>query len=270
MWVGSHIFFTLFLIVGCSNHLIARSQDSVIIDTLIVADTIITYDTVFVKKPLVFKEQRDTLFLTSDSASWSVIEEDTIDLSSIIIRKDSGMLLLTPKIGFSDNYSSVNKSGYSVYTIPPMAFQAEYFHNDFFSYGGQLVYGRNKFVNDTLDSQIEKNSTMGLAALGTFHYGTWLQDVTHNKMRFGYLDLYLSLALRLDLHRHVVREPWDDNISQFQTGEKDVDVSVDPRVGLIFGARYYISDRFSINIEVGKGNLGVLTSSVSWLISKPY
>lgn len=257
-------------VLGIENEAYAVSVDSVMFDTLIVADTLITFDTLYVEKSLAELERHDTLFLSSDSASWSVIEEDTLDLSSILIRQDSGLLLITPKIGFSDNYSSVDKTGYSVHTIPPMALQVEYFHNNFFSYGGQLVYGRNKYVNDTLSSQYEKDAIMGVAALGTFHYGTWLQDITHNRMRFGYLDLYASLAVRLDLHRNVIREPWSDDLGQFESGEVEREAFVKMRLRPIFGARYYISDRFSINIEVGKGNLGVLTSSVSWLISKPY
>lgn len=245
-------------------------NDNVVVDTLIVSDTLITYDTVFVKRAAEDVIKRDTLFLSSDSDTWSLVEQDTLDLEDILIRRDSGMLLVTPKIGFSDNYSSVDKEGYSVHTIPPMALQLEYFHNDFLSYGGQLVYGRNKFVNDTLSSQFEKDATMGIAALGTFHYGAWLQDVTHNRMRFGFLDLYASLVLRLDVHRYVVRDPWDDDLQQFDAGGVTRDAYVKMRLRPIFGARYYISDRFSINIEVGKGNLGVLTSSVSWLVSKPY
>lgn len=246
-------------------------EDSVIVDTLVLADTLITFDTVYVKKAIADIEHHDTLFLSSDSMSWSLIEEDTLNLADLKIREDSGMMLITPKIGFSDNANNTGSmTGYSLHTFPPMALQVEYFHNNFISYGGQLVYGRDKYVNDTLSTQFDKNSTFGIAALGTFHYGAWLQNVTNNRVQFGYLDLYASLAIRMDVHRNVIQEPWDDDLNEFVSGEVDRSAFVKMRFRPIFGARYYISDRFSINIEVGKGNLGMLTSSVSWLISKPY
>ncbi len=247
----------------------SHEVDSVVVDTLYISDTVIVVDTVLVWGVKKRVEQSDTIFLASDSDSWSVVEEDSLKHDDFFIRKDSGLFLVSAKIGFSDSNTGTDRSGYSLGTTPPMALQVEYFHNDFFSYGGQIVYTRNKFVNDTLTSQYEKEGTMGLAAIGTFHYGDWLQDITHNNLHFGYLDLYVSLAVRMDMHRSVVAEPWDENVQQFISGEKKKEAYVKMRLRPIFGARYYISDRFSINIELGKGNLGILTSSVSWLISKP-
>lgn len=243
-------------------------------DTIITADTIYVIDTVIVCDTLLVRRfqdkgaELDTVFLSSHQESWSLIPSEDVETDKdIIIRKDSGLLLISAKISFSDTYNDNDWKGYSVSTLPPVAIQVEYFHNDLFSYGGQLLYGRNKYTNDTLITSYVKNSVLGLAAIGTFHYGTWLQDVTHNWFKFGYLDLYASLALRLDFQRDVKQDYWNTDLGEVENqNELYARVKIRP----IFGARYYISDRFSINVELGRGNLGMLSSSVSWLISKPY
>ncbi len=239
--------------------------DTVIVqDTVYIVDTIITVDTTYIKA---YGAQRDTLFLDSYDQSWSVIPEDSID-ENVFVRKDSGLVLVTAKIGFSDQSDDTDWEGYSINSLPPLALQVEYFQNDLFSYGAQLLYSRNKYTNDTLTTNYFKNNTVGLAAIGTFHYGSWLQDVTHNWFKFGYLDLYVSMAARMDIHRNV-NSDWNDELQLIQEDNMGKETSVKWRLRPIFGARYYISDRFSLNVEVGKGNLGMLSSSVSWLISKP-
>lgn len=244
---------------------IYRIDTVIIADTILVTDTIITYDTTLIK---VSGVERDTLFLSSDAESWSLIPQDTVS-EDVFVRRDSGLWLLTAKIGFSDQSSITDWTGYSINSIPPLAMQAEYFHNDFFSYGGQLLYSRNKYTNDTLTTTYFKNTVFGLAAIGTFHYGSWLQDVTHNWFKFGYLDLYVSMALRMDVHRNIAGGAWDEALMAFDASLEEKEIETMWRIRPIFGARYYITDRFSLNVEVGKGNLGMLSSSVSWLISNP-
>ena len=241
------------------------------VDTVFVADTTYVIDTIIVIDTLVVpseREERDTLFLSSDQQSWSLVAAEVNDeKKELILRKDSGMWLATAKISFSDTQDDTNWKGYSISSLPPLALQLEYFHNDYFSYGGQLLYSRNKYSNDTLASNYIKNSVLGVAAIGTFHYGSWLQDVTHNWFKFGYLDLYTSMALRFDVHRDVEGGAWNEDLQQFESDVKHKEAEVKMKIRPIFGARYYISDRFSINIELGEGNLGMLSSSVSWLIN---
>lgn len=238
-----------------------------IADTVLVVDTIITIDTLLVKRLKNDDEERDTVFLSSDQHSWSLIpEEDLEDKKKLVLRNDSGKLLVTAKISFSDTSDDNDWEGYSISTMPPMALQVEYFHDNYFSYGGQLLIARDKFTNDTLSTTYFKNSVVGVAGIGTFHYGAWLQDITHNWFKFGYLDLYASLALRFDVHSDVEAGAWNEDIQEFEESVKNKDVYMKMKLRPIFGARYYISDRFSINVEVGRGNLGMLSSSVSWLI----
>lgn len=242
----------LFLLITCLVSLGVFSQG----DSIVLVDTTVLGG--------------DEEVLVFSNNSWSQIpQEDTVPQEALVLRKDSGMLLLTAKIGFSDSYDDTNWKGYSVSNFPPLAFQVEYFHNDLWSYGGQLLYSRNKFTNDTLETTYFKDNTVGLAAIGSFHYGTWLQDITHNWFKFGYLDLYASLAVRMDIHRYVEAGVMNEETLQYESDVVNKDMEVKMRVRPIFGARYYISDRFSINMEVGRGNLGMLTSSVSWLINKP-
>ena len=238
--------------------------DTVIVaDTTFVMDTIIVQDTMLVMRSMNDSEG-DTLFLSSHQSSWSLIPDESLDdKKKIIVRKDSGIMLVSAKISFSDTSDDKDWDGYSIRNLPPIAIQAEYFHNDLFSYGGQLLYGRSKCTNDTLTTSYVKNSVVGLSTMGTFHYGSWLQDVTHNWFNLRYLDLYASVVLRFDVHRDVKEEYWNSDLSEI---ENQNETYVNMKVRPVLGARYYISDRFSINVELGKGNLGMLSSSVSWVI----
>lgn len=241
--------------------------DTVLVaDTTYVIDTIVEVDTILVKQELKQDNSRDTLVLSEGQTSWSRIPEEE-EREQAFFRNDSGLWLISAKIGFSDKYDNSDWTGYSISTIPPVAMQAEYFFNSFVSYGGQLLYSRSKIYNDTTSSISFKESTIGLAALGTFHYGSWLQDVTHDWFRFGYLDLYVSMALRCDLYHDVDAGEWDEIAGRYIYIEPQKETYLKTRLRPIFGVRYYISDCFSINLELGKGNLGFLTSSVSWKIS---
>lgn len=237
-------------------------------DTVLIIDTIISIDTVVVKTLKSNFEETDTIFLSSHQQSWSLIpEEKLLDTKQLILRKDSGMLLVSAKISFSDSSDDTDWKGYSISTLPPIALQVEYFHDDYFSYGAQLLIARNKYTNDTLPSTYFKDGVVGVACIGSFHYGSWLQDITHNWFKFGYLDLYASLALRFDIHSDIEAGVWNEDLQQFEEDVTNKDVYMKMKLRPIFGARYYISDRFSINVELGKGNLGMLSSSVSWLIN---
>ncbi|MDA3854214.1 MAG: hypothetical protein PF444_08245 [Bacteroidales bacterium] len=269
--------FTLFLSIAALS--LGAQVDSIVpagvykVDTVIVADTTYLIDTLIVQDTMLIKvwslddSEVDTVFLSSHEASWSLIPEEDLEATKdIVIRKDSGLFLVSAKISFADTYDDNDWEGYSISNLPPLAIQVEYFHDDLLSYGGHLLYGRNKYTNDTLSTSYVKNSVVGLAAIGTFHYGSWLQDVTHNWFKLGYLDLYASMALRFDVHRDVKEDYWNADLSEI---ENQNDVYVKMKLRPIFGARYYISDHFSINVELGRGNLGMLSSSVSWLISNP-
>jgi len=268
-----YLFSILFSLVVCSSFAQVDSLgsgdiykvDTVIVsDTTYVVDTVIVQDTLIVKRAVEHDLDRDTIFLSSHQESWSVIPQDEIeDQEEVFVRQDSGLFLISAKISFSDNYDDNDWDGYSISNLPPISVQVDYFHNNFLSYGAQLLYGRDKYTNDTLSTSYVKNGVTGLAAIGSFHYGSWLQDVTHNKIKFRYLDLYASLAFRFDVHHNVKSDYWNDATELVENENKTV---VKMKVRPILGARYYISDHFSINVEFGKGNLGMLSSSVSWVL----
>lgn len=245
----------------------AAISDVYKLDTIIVADTSYVVDTVIVQDTMLVKISTgddiaaDTIFLSSHHESWSLIPDTVIEEEEYVIRKDSGKYLLSAKISFADTYDDNDWEGYSISNLAPIAIQLEYFQNDLLSYGGHLLYGRNKYTNDTLTTSYVKNSVVGVAAIGTFHYGTWLQDITNNWFKFGYLDLYASVALRFDVHRDIKEHYWNTDLDMIENQDE---TSLQVKLRPIFGARYYISDRFSVNVELGKGNLGMLSSSVSW------
>lgn len=250
-------------------HLSAQSDSLTVMVPTLSGDTIMSDSIRDEHSVTSVQVEGDTIIVEDYNSSWSLIPEDTIPAVSIVHRKDSGMVLLSAKIGFSESADELEWDGYSTNEFPPVAIQIEYFHNDYLSYGAQLVYTRNKYTNDTLTSNFTKKSIVGMAALGTFHYGSWLQDITHDKINFGYLDLYFTMALRLDVYRDVQGGPWNEDTQQFDVDIKNKDTSAKLRFRPIFGARYFISDRFSINMEFGRGNLGLITTSVSWLINNP-
>lgn len=264
------LFFSLILFPALIAQVDSLEQDVYKIDTVFTSDTVyiidtlVTFDTVFVR---VFPNNvgGDTLFLSSDNQSWSLFPQEEAEKEKVMVRNDKGQMLLTAKVSFSDNKDNVDLDGFSVRKLPPLALQIESFNDDFFSWGGQILFAREKYSNDEEPLAYLKNSTAGIAAIGTFHYGTFFQEITHNKLNFGYLDLYVSMVLRFDLHRDVVHD-WNIATLSYEEGIKDVDSYVTTTLRPYFGARYYISDQFSINVEIGKGNLGMLSSSVSWVI----
>ena len=264
-------FLSVFLIFFCFS-IYGQTDDKAIrevciIDTVILIDTTYVVDTIsFAETSIAIDDRRKTIYLDSINQSWSLIPEDSIE--DIYVRRDSGILLLSGKVGFSNQNKTNDWKGYSINTLPPLILQVEYFQNDLFSYGGHILFSRSKFTNDTLSTTFYKDNIFGIAALGTFHYGSWLQNITHNWFKFGYLDLYASIAIRMDIHRQIDAGVWNETTNQYEEDVINKDTKTEFMIRPIFGARYYITDQFSLNIEVGRGNMGMLSASASWII--PY
>ncbi len=263
----------LFVLTFIHSILIYAKAESTSIDKVYITDTIILIDTTYVIDTIDIRKidntelSGDTITLDSLSQRFTLMEDEIV--KDVFVRQDSGKVQISGKVVFSNQRKTNDWKGYSINSIPPIVFQTEYYHNNLFSYGGQILYSRCKFTNDTLSTTFFKDNTFGIAALGTFHYGSWLQDITHNWFKFGYLDLYLSMAARVDFHCEVDAGVWNETLGQYEADVVNKETNTKFMLRPIFGFRYYITDQFSINIEVGKGNMGMLSSSVSWIIPYP-
>ena len=174
-------------------------------------------------------------------------------------KRDS--ILISPKISFAD-YSNKNQwDGYSINKIPPISFQAERFLNDYFSYGLLVGFYRDKYTNDTLNSNIHRDFNVGFGALATLHYSSLIEQLTDNRIRFGDFNLYLSLVAHWVVTNSKIRDNFHlQNNLPVTLNETTVDFTP----GYIAGLRYYISDRFAMNFEFGNGNFGLVTMGVTW------
>lgn len=169
--------------------------------------------------------------------------------------------VISPRLSFADFSNRDQWGGYSINKIPPIALQAERYINEYFTYGVLLGFYRDKYTNDTLSSNFHRDFNIGFGGLASFHYGKWLEHITHNKVRFNDFDLYLTLGLNWVVTNSTIRENYH---LQNDMPEKLDETTVDFNFGPIAGVRYYITDAFAMNLEIGTGNLGLVTMGISW------
>ncbi len=173
--------------------------------------------------------------------------------------------LFSTKISFADYSDKNDWEGYSIRKIPPIALSLEKGINDFFSAGGYVGYYGNKYTNDTLSVNEMHDNTFALGAIGSIHYAHWIEELSNYKLFLGDFDFYVSGALQVSFNR--VKE------SNMPTAEEDIFESnknsqVTLRVRPVIGLRYFLSDYFSMLLEFGKGNLGMITTGVTWQIDR--
>jgi len=178
-------------------------------------------------------------------------------------KRDS--FLISPRISFADFSNRNQWDGYSINKIPPLAFQVEKFINDYFTYGILVGFYRDKYTNDTLSTNFHRDFNIGFGGLASFHYGNWIEKITNDRVRFNDFDLYVTLGLNWVVTNTTIRENYHH---QNGLDEKLDETTVDFSFGPIAGVRYYITDKFAMNLEVGTGNLGIVTMGVSWNLAR--
>jgi len=168
---------------------------------------------------------------------------------------------VSPKISFADYSDRNDWSGYSISKIPPISMAVEKGLNDYISVGGLVGYNRDKYVNDTLPSNIHKYTSFGAGALVSLHWAGWLEKVTNYKIYLGDWDFYFSGSILMVWDKKEEDVVWSEVNEVFEdSSSSEVKVRIRP----IVGVRYFVTDDFCMLLELGKGNLGMVTTGVSW------
>ncbi|WP_234408413.1 hypothetical protein [Marinilabilia salmonicolor] len=171
--------------------------------------------------------------------------------------------LISPKISFADYSNTDSYDGYSISKIPPTSLFVERGINDYFSAGGFIGYNRDKYNNDTIPKNELRYSTFSTGAVGTIHYAHWIEALSGHKWFLGDFDFYVSGVAQLAFEKSTEKSAWNTETEAFENNkESDVRIRIRP----IFGLRYFLTDRFSMLIEVGRGNPGMVTTGVSWSV----
>lgn len=168
---------------------------------------------------------------------------------------------VSPKISFADYSDRNDWSGYSISKIPPISIAVEKGLNDYISVGGLMGYNRDKYVNDTLSVNTQKYTSFGAGALVSLHWAGWLEKVTNYKIYLGDWDFYLSGSVLMVWDKQEEDAVWNETNEVFENSSSS---EVKVRIRPIVGVRYFVADDFCMLLEVGKGNLGMVTTGVSW------
>jgi len=173
----------------------------------------------------------------------------------------SGDWYVSPKISFADYSDRNDWSGYSISKIPPISIAVEKGMTDYISIGGLVGYNRDEYVNDTLSTNIHKYTAFGAGALVSLHWAGWLEQVTNYKIYLGDWDFYFSGSILMIWDKSKEVNVWND-IEGKQESFSSSEVKI--RLRPIMGVRYFVADNFCMLLELGKGNLGMVTTGVSW------
>ncbi|WP_016776114.1 outer membrane beta-barrel protein [Anaerophaga thermohalophila] len=171
--------------------------------------------------------------------------------------------IISPKISFADYSDKNNWEGYSISKIPPVSFFAEKGVNSFFSAGGFLGYNRDKYTNDTIPQNVMRYSTFMAGAVATIHYAHWIESLSGYSIFLGDFDFYASASFQLAFSKTNEQNFWNSETEDFSNHESN---EVNFRIRPILGIRYFLTDRFCMLLEAGKGNPGMITTGVSWFL----
>ncbi|WP_462319173.1 hypothetical protein [Marinilabilia sp.] len=171
--------------------------------------------------------------------------------------------ILSPKISFADYSDQSSWEDYSISKVPPISLFLEKGINDFFSAGGFIGYNGDKYTNDTIPENVMRYNTFSTGAVATIHYAHWLEALSGHSIFLGDFDLYVSGAFLLAFENTNEQHFW---LTETETFDNNKTSEVKFRVRPIFGIRYFLTERFCMLFEAGRGNPGMITTGVSWNI----
>ncbi|MFO8000672.1 MAG: hypothetical protein R6U46_05465 [Marinilabilia sp.] len=175
----------------------------------------------------------------------------------------AGTWTVSPKLSFADYSDQKRWSDYSISKIPPLSVFAEKGLNDFFSAGGFIGYHGDKFTNDTIPDNVMRYRTYTTGVVASIHYAHWIEQLSNHSIFLGDFDLYVSATASIAIEKTKEDHVWQPEDETF-TNNQSSDTSLKLRP--IFGVRYFLTDRFCMLAEVGKGNPGMITTGVSWVL----
>ncbi len=175
--------------------------------------------------------------------------------------------IISPKISFADYSDTDSYEGYSISKIPPTSVFVERGINDFFSAGAFMGYNSDKYSNDTISENVLRYSTFSTGAVATIHYAHWIEALSGYKWFLGDFDFYVSGVASLAFENSKEQYVWDPEEENYYSHKKS---EVKFRLRPIVGFRYFLTDRFSMLLEIGRGNPGMVTTGVSWVLGAGY
>jgi hypothetical protein len=105
--------------------------------------------------------------------------------------------------------------------------------------------------------------TFMTGGVATIHYAHWIEALSGHKIFLGDFDFYVSGAMQVAFNSTNEQHVWQSGEDRFANNKSsEVKFNIRP----IFGIRYFITDRFCMFFEAGRGNPGMITTGVSWII----
>ena len=170
---------------------------------------------------------------------------------------------ISPKISFADYSDRQDWNGYSITKIPPVSLVLERGISDFLSVGAMLGYNRSKFANDTLSSNTYRYSDFALGGLANVHFAGWIEKWTNYSVFLGDWDFYAGLSLLLKWNGSKETDVWNSELQLFEQNKNN---SFAVKMSPLVGVRYFVSDNFCMLLEVGHGNMGLVTTGITFRI----
>ena len=172
-------------------------------------------------------------------------------------------IYISPKISFADYSDRNDWDGYSIHKVPPISLTVEKGVTDFLSVGALIGYSRDKYVNDTLSSNKHIYSDFVLGSVTNVHFAGWIEEWTNYKVFLGDWDLYAGMGLLFKWQNGEANDVWKEELNQLESSNSS---SFDIKFRPLVGVRYFVNDNFCMLVEVGHGNMGLVTTGITFRI----
>ncbi|MBS2097876.1 outer membrane beta-barrel protein [Carboxylicivirga linearis] len=168
---------------------------------------------------------------------------------------------VSPKISFADYSDKNDWDGYSISKIPPVSLTVEYGTNDWLSLGGMFGFNRDKYKNDTLTTNIHRYNKVAFGGLASVHLAGWIEKWSNYSVFLGDWDFYVTGGMLLEWSSKNEKDVWNEELQVYEDfKETDVKFKIRPAIGV----RYFVTDDVSMLVEVGRANLGLVTTGLTW------
>ncbi|TRX70856.1 outer membrane beta-barrel protein [Carboxylicivirga sp. M1479] len=170
---------------------------------------------------------------------------------------------ISPKISFADFSDRNNWDGYSISKVPPISVGVEKGVTDFLSLGSFIGISHDKYVNDTLSSNIHRYSDMVIGSGGMVHFAGWIEQWTDYSVFLGDWDIYAGFNVLFKWKSTNETDVWNEELMIFEDHKSD---SFDMKLRPLMGVRYFVTDNFCMMLEIGYANMGLVTTGVTFRI----
>ncbi|WP_439184023.1 hypothetical protein [Carboxylicivirga taeanensis] len=174
---------------------------------------------------------------------------------------------ISPKISFADYSNKNDWNGYSIQKVPPISLSVEKGVTDYLSAGALLGISRDKYVNDTLSSNVHRYSEFAFGGVANLHFAGWIEKWSNYNIFLGDWDFYAGLSVLMNWEGAKETDVWNAELQKYESNNSsDFSFSVRPLIGV----RYFVNDNFCMLLEVGEGNMGLVTTGITFRIPSHY